>query len=78
MNRNNPGSAFCRERESATAQERRATEEEIQEGNQLGRLREEARQLNEDYDEQAVRNVRRRTTSEGQVLAHARQSNLFG
>ena len=65
-------------REEPELSERRANEAEIQEDNQIGRLRAEARQRNEAFNEEAVRNVRRRTTSEGVVLAHARQANLFG
>ncbi len=58
--------------------ERRAIEDEVREDNAIGRLRAEARRRNEEFNEAAVRNVRRRTTSEGQVLAHVRQANLFG
>ena len=72
----NPDSDFWRE--DPQARERRATEEEVQEDNRIGRLRAQARQRNEPFNEQTVRNVRRRTTSEGVVLAHARQANLFG
>ena len=72
----NPDSDFWRE--DPQARERRATEEEVQEDNRIGRLRAQARQRNEAFDEQVARNVRRRTTSEGVVLAHARQANLFG
>ena len=55
---------------------RRADEREREE-----RLRAQARQRNEAFNEQAARNVRRRTTSEGQVLGHVRasaSSGLFG
>ena len=72
----NPDSDFWRE--DPQARERRAIEEEVQEDNRIGRLRAQARQRNEAFNEQAARNVRRRTTSEGVVLAHARQANLFG
>ena len=72
----NPNTDFWREEPKNS--ERRATEEEVQEDNRIGRLRSQARQRNEAFDEQVARNVRRRTTSEGVVLAHARQANLFG
>ena len=72
----NPNTDFWREEPKNS--ERRATEEEVQEDNRIGRLRAQARQRNEAFDEQVARNVRRRTTSEGVVLAHARQANLFG
>ena len=52
--------------------------QEAREDNEIGRLRAAARQRNEAFDEEAVRNVRRRTTSEGVVLAHAWQASLFG
>ena len=65
-------------REEPENSDRRATEEEVQEDNRIGRLRAQARQRNEAFNERTTRNVRRRTTSEGVVLAHVRQTNLFG
>ena len=61
-------------REGEEQRERRAAEEEIREDNEIGRMRAAARQRNEEFNEQVARNVRRRTTSEGHVLAHARQA----
>ena len=63
-------------REGEEHRERRAAEEEIREDNEIGRMRAEARRRNEEFDEQVARNVRRRTTSEGHVLAHARQASF--
>ena len=61
-------------REGEEQRERRAAEEEIREDNEIGRMRAAARRRNEEFDEQVARNVRRRTTSEGHVIAHARQA----
>ena len=72
----NSDSSFWREEPENS--ERRATEEEVQEDNRIGRLRAQARERNEAFNERTARNVRRRTTSEGVVLAHVRQANLFG
>ena len=63
-------------REEGALRDRRATEEEIQEDAEMGRRRAAARRRNEDFDEAAARSVRRRTLSDGQVLAAARQTHL--